>query len=248
MDPPLTTADGDKVSDCTIAGLTVRIAVDVTPLEVADTVTGVAASTPAVAMVKLRESLVPPAIVIDAGTEATAGLELVRLMVTPPAGAVLLRLIVFDATELPLSTLVAERFTDTFTPTPVALSAIVCGAPEALSVILRAPVSGPLALAMTVAVMEQDAPGASEAGQPLLSVKAPLALMEVIESTALPLLVSVTDCDARCPRMTFPTFRELLERVIAGACNSTETVFEADAATTTSRLPSPLKSPRAIRN
>jgi hypothetical protein len=106
------------------------------------------------------------------------------------------------------------------------------------------PVSGPFVWAVTVAVMEQEIPGASVGGQPFSCEKAPLAAMDAMASTALPVLVSFTDCDAIWPRVTFPTLRLVVEKVMAGACSRTETVFEAEAAAAKSRLPSPLKSPR----
>src|SRR5580658_2687989 len=125
VDCPATTVDGDKVSDCRTAGFTVRIAVEVTPLNVADMVTGMGAATPVVAIAKAGEAVDPPAIETEDGTDATAGLELERLTSAPPAGAAWLKLMVLEGTWLPLSMVDCERFTATLTPTAVPLSAIV---------------------------------------------------------------------------------------------------------------------------
>jgi hypothetical protein len=64
-------------------------------------VTGVGALTDAVLMVKLGEMAVPAVITTEGGTEATAGLELARATVAPPAGAFPIRETVFDLAGKP---------------------------------------------------------------------------------------------------------------------------------------------------
>jgi hypothetical protein len=125
VDIPLAIVAGDKVSDCSTAGFTVRMAVEVTPLKVAERVTAVGTSTPAVVIVNAGEAVVPPGMITDAGTDAAAGFELERLTSAPPAGAVWLKLMVLEGMGLPLSTAVCARFTMTSTPTAVPLRAIV---------------------------------------------------------------------------------------------------------------------------
>src|SRR5579871_1466546 len=181
--------------------------------------------------------------VTEAGSEAAAGLELESVTTAPPAGAGFVNVTVFDATGLPLSIEIRERFTAMLRATPTPLSGISCGAPETLSVIVRAPVSGPFAAALAVTLMVQTAPGASTAGHALCCVKLPPVAMPAIFITALPVLLSVRGRVTDEPMVTFPRFKLLVENVAAGACNSTETVLEDKAAAIRSRLPSPFRSP-----
>ena len=71
-------------------------------------VTWVCAPTKPVAIVKLAE-LEAAAIVTEAGTEATAGLELDRATTSPPAGAWPLRFAVFELVDRPLVTLAGDK-------------------------------------------------------------------------------------------------------------------------------------------
>ena len=94
--------------------------------------------------------------------------------------------------------LLADRVTGAFSPVP--LSAIVCGEPFALSVMVTAAIAAPLAVGAKCPWMEQFAPTASIVPQLLANKNSvafvPVTAMLVNVSAAVPLLVSVTDCDA----------------------------------------------------
>lgn len=77
---------------------------------------------------------------------------------------------------------------------PVPLKATVCGEPLALSVIVSAPVRLPAAVGVKVTEMVHVAPVATLLPHVCASAKSPDALMEVIESAAVPAFVSVTVC------------------------------------------------------
>jgi hypothetical protein len=77
--------------------------VPVDPFTVPEIVTGVVALTSEVEIVKLEETVAPAATGTEAGADATAGLELTRLTVTPPGGAGLPNVIVFAVTGSPPS-------------------------------------------------------------------------------------------------------------------------------------------------
>ena len=75
---------------------------------------------------------------------------------------------------------------------PVPVRATVCGLPVALSVTVIAPVRAPAAVGVKITEMLQVAAAATDAPQVLVWLKSPLAAMLVIESVAVPVLVSVT--------------------------------------------------------
>jgi hypothetical protein len=64
-------------------------------------------------MVKPGESVAPAGTVTDAGTEAIAGWELVRLTIAPPAGAGAFNRTIFEEDEDPPAMLVGFRSTET---------------------------------------------------------------------------------------------------------------------------------------
>ena len=99
---------GDSVMADTAVGLTVSVADWVTPLKVAEIVTGVAVDTGVVVMVKADETVAPWATVTDAGTEAIAGLELERETAAPPASAGALSVAVLAVVETPPAMLCGE--------------------------------------------------------------------------------------------------------------------------------------------
>ena len=117
----------------------------------------------------------------------------------------------------------------------------------------------PVAVGWKVTAIAQFAPAASVAGvtgQVFVSVKSPLfvpvmAILEIVRA-ALPLLVSVTLCEAEL----LPTGWLLKARfvpesvapgpVTVGACNSTEKELLGKSSMARSSLPSPLKSPMAM--
>jgi hypothetical protein len=83
--PPTTDVGYSEIAD-NASGFTVRTTVLVTPLYVAEIVTGVSAVTALVPMVNVGETVVPAATVTDAGT-ATPGSLLASATTAPPAGA-----------------------------------------------------------------------------------------------------------------------------------------------------------------
>jgi len=97
--PPKTDA-GDKVTATRLGGTTVSVPVTVTPLYMAEIVTGVLAATADVVMVNAGETNAPAATVTEAGT-VTPELLLESITTAPPAGAKLLSVTVFNVVELP---------------------------------------------------------------------------------------------------------------------------------------------------
>ena len=83
---PPGTEVGFRVKPLTVNGLTVRVAVLLRPLNVAVMVTVLTDVTDCVVTVKVDEPELPET-VTEAGTDATAGLELVRAMTSPPGAA-----------------------------------------------------------------------------------------------------------------------------------------------------------------
>jgi hypothetical protein len=86
----------------------------------------------------------------------------------------------------------AGPMTKSGTAAPVPESAIICGLPAALSVILIEPVRLPAAVGVNVTDIWQLLPAASEVLQELVSPKSPEAAMLVMLSGPLPVFVSVT--------------------------------------------------------
>jgi hypothetical protein len=84
---PAPTVVGERETDATCVGSTVSVTCCVAPPYEALIVTGVLVATGFVWMVNGGEELLPGAIVTLAGTDATAGWELVRLTAAPPDGA-----------------------------------------------------------------------------------------------------------------------------------------------------------------
>ena len=97
----------------------------------------------------------PAATCTDAGTAATAGLELDRLTVHPPAGAGLLTATVFDANELPPITLFTGSEIEAVYVTPTPLRVTVCRPPGTFAEIVRTPLCVPAAVGLKVTVMVQ---------------------------------------------------------------------------------------------
>jgi hypothetical protein len=108
-------------------------------------------------------------------------------------------------------------------PAPVPLRAMDCGLPEALSVMVTEPVRVPAAVGVKVTLMLQlPVLAAKELPQLLLCAKlvlfAPVTPMFVMLNAALPVFMSVTDCD---PLVVFNAWLAKitleLERLTAGA-------------------------------
>jgi hypothetical protein len=93
---PPTTEVGYSEMPESCSGITVRVAVCVTPLYVAEIVTGVLTVTADVVMLKLGETLAPAATFTEGGT-VTPAVLLVSVTTAPPAGAK-----PFSATKFPL--------------------------------------------------------------------------------------------------------------------------------------------------
>jgi hypothetical protein len=86
--------------------------------------------------------------------------------------------------------LVGARVTADWSPVPV--SVIVCGLPDALSVTVTVPVRVPVVVGVKVTLMVQFAPAAKLAPQALVWLKSPVDAMLLTLSVALPVLVRVT--------------------------------------------------------
>src|SRR5437868_2568692 len=79
---------------------------------------------------------------------------------------------------------------------PAPESVTLCGLPAALSVMVTAPVRGPVPARRTSSLMAQFAPAARDAPQVLVCAKSPVAAMPVMVRAALPVFESVTVCAA----------------------------------------------------
>src|SRR5436309_543626 len=75
---------------------------------------------------------------------------------------------------------------------PAPESVTLCGLPAALSVMVTAPVRGPVAVGVNVRVMAQFAPAARDAPQVLVCAKSPVAAMPVMVRAALTVFASAT--------------------------------------------------------
>jgi len=86
-----------------------------------------------------------------------------------------------------------------FSHCPVPVKAMLCGEPAALSVIVTAAVSAPVAVGAKCPWIEQLAPTARLVPQLLAKTNedalVPVTAMLVIVNAAAPVLVIVTDCD-----------------------------------------------------
>jgi hypothetical protein len=105
---------------------------------------------------------------------------------------------------------------------PVPDSAMLCGEPLALSVMVTAAVSAPVAAGVKWPWMVQFAPAATLVPQLFANTNeeasAPVTAMLVMVKGPVPVLVSVTDCDALvAPGSTVPNERLVAESVTAGA-------------------------------
>jgi hypothetical protein len=115
--------------------------------------------------------------------------------------------------------LVGERVTaGAAGATPEPLSATICGELLTLSVIVSDPVRVPAAVGVNITEIEQVALTASELPQVSLSAKSPVAMMEAMESAALPELVSVMLCRGlELSTVKLLKLRAVLESVARGA-------------------------------
>jgi hypothetical protein len=101
--------------------------------------------------------------------------------------------------------------------TAVPLRETICGLPAALSVIVTVPVTLPVVLGTRVTLMAQFAPAASVAPQVLVSAKFAVTSMLVIDSGAVPPLVSVMSRGSLVePTSSSPKVRLLAEKETLG--------------------------------
>jgi len=112
VEAPPTTDVGESTTESNATGLTVRTAVLVTLLNVAEIVTITVAGTDEVVIVNAGDAVAPAATVTEAGTTTPASL-LVKVTLTPPAGAGPFRFTLFNVVETPPTTNVGERTTET---------------------------------------------------------------------------------------------------------------------------------------
>src|SRR5947209_3370950 len=158
---------------------------------------------------------------------APARVMLVRLSVAvPPLVRVTVwaRLLVVPTRWLPKATLFADNVTAGAMPVPVRV--IVCGLPEASSTMFSVALRIPVASGVKLTLIVQLAPGATEPaplGQVLPAAKAksaacaPVMVMLVRFSGALPLLVRVTVCAALVvPTRCLPKALLVAESVAVG--------------------------------
>jgi len=111
IDVPPKTDAADKVTTDGLGGCTVKVPVAVTPLYVAEIVTGVLAATAVVVMVNAGDTVAPPATVTEAGTAAAAGLPLVSVTTVPPVGAGAFNVTVFKVVDVPPKTDAGDKVT-----------------------------------------------------------------------------------------------------------------------------------------
>jgi len=108
--PPATDA-GDRPTESNAAGFTVRFAVLVMPLYMAEIVTGVVAETDDVVIVKTGDAVAPAATVTEAGTPTLRSV-LVKVTRMPPAGAGPVRFTLFEVVETPPTTDAGDSATE----------------------------------------------------------------------------------------------------------------------------------------
>jgi hypothetical protein len=101
--------------------------------------------------------------------------------------------------------------------TAVPLREMVCGLPAALSVIATVPVTLPVVLGTSVTLMAQLAPAASVVPQLVVSAKFALTAIPLIDSGAVPVLVSVMSRGSLVePTSSSPKVRLLAEKEMLG--------------------------------
>src|SRR5579862_3466623 len=105
--PPISEV-GDRVTDSSATGFTVRMAVLVTPLKLADIVTVLTETTADVVTVKYGETIEPAATVTEEGT-VTPGSLLDRFTTMPPAGAGVFSVTLFRVVGVPPITDVGDK-------------------------------------------------------------------------------------------------------------------------------------------
>ena len=109
--PTIDVGDNDTAAtDTDDGGVTVSVAVLVTPLYVAEIVTGVLAVTAVVVIVNAAETDVPPATVTDAGT-VTPELLLASVTTAPPEGAGPFNVTLFAVVDPPPTTVFGDNVT-----------------------------------------------------------------------------------------------------------------------------------------
>jgi hypothetical protein len=157
------------------------------------------------------------ATVTVAGT-VTDELLLARLTVVPPLGAVPFSVAVQESVPAPvIEELVHERELSVATPVPFKLTVAV--PPEAaLLDIVSVPVAAPEAVGSNCTCRLAVWFGVNVTGNvaPETLKPVPVIVAELMVSVALPLEVSVTDCDADVFRFWFPKDKLLALRVSAG--------------------------------
>ena len=120
----------------------------------------------------------------------------------------------------PYARLAADRVTGGTTPVP--LNEMVCGEPAALSVMVTAAVIAPPAVGSKCPWIVQFAPTARLVPQLFANTNdealAPATAMLEMDTLALPVFVTVTDCDSlEAPTFTEPKERLLSDSVIGAA-------------------------------
>jgi hypothetical protein len=168
VETPPTTVVGDNATESNASGLSVRMAVLVTLLNVAEIVTITVAETDDVVIVNTGEAVAPAATVTEAGTP-TPGLLLVKVTLIPPAGAGPVRFTLFNVVEAPPTTVVGERVTESnatgFTVriavllTPFKVAVIVIGAVAETAEVVIVNAADAVAPAATVTEAGTPTPG-----------------------------------------------------------------------------------------
>src|SRR6266852_2592593 len=123
-------------------------------------------------------------------------------------------------------------FGTSVTAVPTPLRVTVWGLPGALSVIESVPVSFPPSMGTKVTLMVQLAPAGRLEPQLSVSLKLALAAMLVMLSVAVPLLLSMTDCEALAVPTSWVAYVSIMgDKVAFGpvnpGCNRTETAVPA---------------------